>query len=199
MGKLFDYFSKLRNGNNIDTDIISVINNVPTDNAGDYPCYVYKGKRWNQRGSFLRKFNSWYIPYEQGMIISHKIVQGQDALSFDFSGCAFARFTDDNYDINAAHIFLYGVGDLYDCRDVWNEFVNKRCLGKPIIFKPTIELRPLETANYPNIFGNKCLGLISHSGDCYQISVSVHIYNSILVAMKFNYMEKAKPLKSGRI
>lgn len=199
MGRMFDYFSKLKAGDNIDTDIISAINNIPTDNAGDYPCYIYEGKRWNQKGTFLKKFNSWHIPYAQGMIISHKIVQGQDALSYDFSGCAFARFTDDNYDINAAHIFLYGIGDRYDCRDVWNKFVNRRCLGKPIIFNPTIQLQMPNVDNYPNVFTNKCLGLISHTGDCYQISVSVHIYSTILVAMKFNYMEKAKQLNSQRI
>ena len=199
MGRLFDYFFSLNEGDKINNDIVDAIKNPVTDNAGEYPCYVFdpnNGRHWEQKGTFLKNYNSWYIPYVEGKIISHKIVQGQDALSYDFSGCAFARFIDDNYDINVAHIFLKGINDLYDCRKVWNNFVHKRCMGKPIIFKPYAPLSFYTDNPLPHF--KTCLGLISHSKDCYQISVTF-FFNSQITNINFNYMEKAKPQSSENL
>lgn len=64
------------------------------------------------------------IPFIGGKINTFKSPKSE-SLSFEFSGCAMAQYKKNGVKY-AAHICLYGMGNEGDCRDVWNEFIQKK-------------------------------------------------------------------------
>lgn len=171
MGLLLNYFTHLKPGCDIDQRILHAVNGLNNvDDAGQYPLNVQKNGRWAQKGYYIPIYNSWFIPYIEGSINSHRIVYGQDVLSTNFSGCALARFKDLNNYLNAAHICFQGESK-QDCKKMWIEFCRNNCLSrKPKIFCPKIgDFDYLEGYNY--LYIDECWGLISADGICYSIKV----------------------------
>lgn len=170
MGLLLHYFKHLRQGMDIDPKIVQAVDSLGNvDDAGQYPLNVQRNGRWAQKGYYIPNYNSWFIPYIEGSINSHRIVYGQDVLSTEFSGCALARFKDINGDLNAAHICFHN-NSIMDCKNMWIEFCRNKCLSiKPIIFCPTIGDLKIITESY--VYIDVCWGLISSEGICHNIKV----------------------------
>lgn len=77
------------------------------------------------------------IPFIGGKINTFKS-PNSESLSFEFSGCAMAQYKENGVTY-AAHICLYGMGNEGDCREVWNEFIQKREITDVILFYPKTE------------------------------------------------------------
>lgn len=77
------------------------------------------------------------IPFNSGKINTFKS-PNSESLSFEFSGCAMAQYKENGVTY-AAHICLYGMGNEGDCREVWNEFIQKREITDVILFYPKTE------------------------------------------------------------
>lgn len=171
MGLLLDYFNHLKKGIGIDLRIVQIVNRLGNvDDAGQYPLNVQRNGRWAQKGYYIPQYNSWFIPYIEGSINSHRIVYGQDVLSTEFSGCALARFKDIKNDLNAAHICFHEDSHL-DCKTMWIEFCRNKCLSiKPKIFCPTIGNMDYYDDKV-HFYFDECWGLISSEGICYSIKV----------------------------
>lgn len=77
------------------------------------------------------------IPFIGGKINTFKSPKSE-SLSFEFSGCAMAQYKKNGVKY-AAHICLYGMGNEGDCREVWNELIQKTEITDVILFYPKTE------------------------------------------------------------
>lgn len=94
-------------------------------------------------------------------------------VSFEFSGCAMAKFLDYSNNPYVCHIYL-NRGESGDCRDLWNIFIDK-CrfdLANVVIFKPYTPLMKKLYAHFCdcNIKTTVC-GVICPNGDCYSLLI----------------------------
>ncbi|MEG2181296.1 MAG: hypothetical protein RRZ66_12110 [Bacteroidales bacterium] len=124
-----------------------------------------------------------------------KIVCGQlnstshYGVSFEFTGCAMARFLDYSNNPYICHIYLSG--DSADCKILWKEFIDK-CgydLIYMTIFKPyTPTIKKLyEYICKSEIFRTTVCGVICPNGDCYSLLMRSDDFWII-------YCEKVTPL-----
>ncbi|MDR0954006.1 MAG: hypothetical protein LBM20_01310 [Rikenellaceae bacterium] len=78
--------------------------------------------------------------YREGKICFQEIRNGDDAMSFEFTGCAMAKFTytdSNNRSSNyVCHIYLQGQGQPNDTRESWNTFVNSGSISNIVLFYP---------------------------------------------------------------
>lgn len=75
------------------------------------------------------------LPYAESAIFCVKLNQDAAVISFGFSGCAMAKF-DYLGSTYVAHIYLKGVGHIYDSREKWNNFIRNNNVENISLFYP---------------------------------------------------------------
>lgn len=186
MGLLLNYFESLKYGDIIDRDIFQTMRREDIGNSNVMQT-IYDS--CTQKGLYIPKYFSWYIPYVEKKINFHLVVEGQDAISTDFSGCAMACFYNHKSTQKyVAHICLLGNSIDGDCRDVWRFFCNKNPSNyNTRLFIPKTMRCVCPSYNAVSLgrldpWGNTSIykwGLISHMGRCYEIIVEYKDNNLI--------------------
>lgn len=198
MGLLLNYFKSLKSGDIID-DVILM---KERQDVGNSNIRDIINDNWTEEGFFIRKYYSWFIPYKENKINFHRVLDGQDAISCDFSGCAMAYFYDPKMSEKyVAHICLLGENEQEDCRKLWINYCKRnpshyntkifipkaiRCCI-PINKSDDLDISP----HWYNCHFNKW-GLISHTRKCYDIIVEINS-NTIY----FRQMRESNPLLKG--
>lgn len=96
--------------------------------------------------------------WSEGKISTIKTTVNTNIFSFEFSGCAMARYKIGKQEY-AAHIHSSRSADI-DCRNEWIDYVSQQNIISLRMFAP----QTLQTVDY-------CWGLISKEGHCYSIGV----------------------------
>ncbi len=133
----------------------------------------FRNRRWANIFRYVRyRPLSPMIGYNDGQI-HYSTFRGSYVISFDFTGCAMAKFTLGGHTY-FCHIYTSSTVGL-DCKTIWNDFLRRysRHITDLVIFKPftprmecqiryCVKSRIISDPNQLSV-----LGIISRDGSCY--------------------------------